>query len=113
MRRLPVTAALIVSSILGLTIGSAQAGPCSDAIAQFEQTVRSSEKTGDAGPTARQSIGAQLGHQPTRESVERAEDMAQANLVQALLRAKALDAEGKQAECMQALSQAKLIFDSQ
>jgi hypothetical protein len=112
MRGRPVIATLIASVIVGAPIASAQAGPCSGAIAQFEQAVRSSARTVHAEPTAPQSIGAQLHHQPTPESVGHAEGMAQAALEQALSRAKTLDAEGNEAECMQALSHAKLMFDS-
>jgi hypothetical protein len=111
MRRRPATAALIASGILGLTIASTRAEPCSSAIAQFEQATRHSAR--NAGVSAPQSIGAQLHHQPTRESVARAEGMAQADLEKALARAKALNAEGREGECMQALSQAKLMFGSE
>ena len=44
MIRQAVTAASIVSGVIGLTIGSAQAGTCSSAIAQFEQAMRDSAK---------------------------------------------------------------------
>jgi hypothetical protein len=97
MRR-PVTAALIASGILSLTVASAQAGPCSSAVPAFEQDVLNSAKKADAGPTAPQSIGAQLHHQPNRDSVRRAEDAAQVALEEVLSRAKTLDAEGKHAE---------------
>jgi hypothetical protein len=104
-------AALIASGFLNLTILPVQAGPCGDAIAQFEQEVHSSATSRAAGPTATQSIGAQLHRQPTGDSVRRAQDVARTNLNQTLARAKSLDAEGKQAECMAALSQAKHMFN--
>ena len=47
---------------------AAHAGPCSNAIAQFEQAVRQSANDPNAGPYARQSTGAQLDRQPTPDS---------------------------------------------
>jgi hypothetical protein len=108
MRLLPLTT--IASAILGLSIASGHAGPCSDAIAQVK--VAASQSTGNpaAGPTAQQSIGAQLGRQPTPESVQRAEEGAQTKFAAVLARAQALDAEGKATECMQAVTEAKLLL---
>jgi hypothetical protein len=70
-----VTAAFVVAVLLLST--TAHAGPCGSEIAQFEQAVRQSANKPDAGPTARQSIGAQLDRQPTPESIARAEARAQ------------------------------------
>lgn len=108
-----VTAALVIGAALGLSLAAAHAGPCSKEIAEFQEAVRHSGKNADAGPTAPQSIGAQLGHQPTPSSVGRAEDRAEATFAAALSRATALDAEGKRAECLQALAEARAMFDSQ
>jgi len=108
-----ISAASIIVAILGLGIVAAEAGPCTKQIAAFEQSVRASGKNPDAGPTARQTIGAQLGRQPTRSSVKQAEAGAQNRFEGALARAKALDAQGKRAECMRALSKAKSLFDLQ
>ena len=108
-----ISAASIIVAILGLGVVAAEAGPCTKQIAAFEQSVRASGKNPDAGPTARQTIGAQLGRQPTRSSVKQAEAGAQNRFEGALARAKALDAQGKRAECMQALSKAKSRFDLQ
>ena len=65
-------------AVLGLSLTAAQAGPCSEKIAQFEQAVRQSAGDPNAGPMAPQSIGAQLDRQPTPASVRRAEQQAQA-----------------------------------
>jgi hypothetical protein len=100
-------------AVLLLSATSAHAGPCSAAIAQFEQTVHQSAKDPDAGPTARQSIGAQLRHQPTPGSVARAEARAQGTFAAALARAKRLDARGNRAGCAQALAAAKRIYSLQ
>ena len=91
---------LIVGATFVLSAVLAHAGPCSADIARFEKTVRHSTKNPEAGPTAPQSIDAQLGYQPTPSSVKRAKEGAQARFEAALTRAKTLDAEGKRAECM-------------
>jgi hypothetical protein len=65
---MPLT--LIACATLGLSIASAHAGPCSDAIAQVQAAANQSTGNPAAGPTAPQSIGAQLGRQPTPESVQ-------------------------------------------
>ena len=96
---------------LSLGIASAHAGPCTSAIAQFEQTLRQSGNQPDAGPTARQSVGAQLGHQPTPSSVKRAEERAQTNFAGALARAKRLDARGNRSGCKRALAEARRLYE--
>jgi hypothetical protein len=106
-------AVFIIGATLALGIASAHAGPCTADIAQFENTVRNSAKKPDAGPTGRQTIGAQLGHEPTPGSVKRAEEQAQTRFETTLARAKTLDEQGKGAECAQALGEAKLLFDAQ
>jgi hypothetical protein len=108
-----ISATLIIVAILGLGMVAAAAGPCTKQIAAFEQSVRASGKNPDAGPTAREGLGAKLGHQPTRKSVKQAEEQAQQTFEQALARAKVLDAQGKRTECMRALSEAKNLFDLQ
>jgi len=69
---------LLVVATLGLSVTAAHAGPCSSRIAQFEQAVRQSAGNPNAGPMAPQSIGAQLGYQPTPASIRRAEEQARA-----------------------------------
>src|SRR5713226_8926326 len=108
-----ISAASIIVAILGLGVVAAEAGPCTKQIAAFEQSVRASGKNPDAGPTSRESLGAKLSRQPTRKSVKQAEVGAQNGFEGALARAKALDAQGKRAECMRALSKAKSLFDLQ
>jgi hypothetical protein len=105
-----MTAALVVAVLLpGIAPG--HAGPCSDAIAQFEQAVRQSTNNRLAGPTTSQSVGAQTGRQPTPDSVKRAEEGAKATFEAALVRAKSLDAQGDQAGCSQALAEAKRMYN--
>jgi hypothetical protein len=104
-------AAVIAGAMLALGAASADAGPCTDEITKFEDAVsRRAATNPGAGPTARQSVGAQLSRQPTPSSVAQAEAHAQSTFMATLARAKALDAEGN-AECMQALDEAKLRFN--
>ena len=105
------TAAFVVPILLLST--TAHAGPCSNAIAQFEQAVRQSANKPDAGPTARQTIGAQLDRQPTPGSVARAEARAQATFEASLARARRLDERGNRAGCTRALAAARRMYDLQ
>jgi len=102
-----VTVAFVVPLLLlGAT---AYAGPCSNAIAQFEQAVRQSGKNPTAGPTGSQTVDAQTGRQPTPDSVKRAEESAQTTFEAALARAKSLDAQGD-AGCSRALADAQRMY---
>jgi len=105
------TAASIVVAALGLSIAAAHAGPCTGKIAQFEKAVQQSAGNPNAGPMARQSIGAQLDRQPTPASIRRAEQQAQTTFAAALARAKRLDAQGNRAGCMRALAAAKRMYN--
>jgi hypothetical protein len=102
----------VLIAILGFAPSAAIAGPCTKQIAAFEQAVKASGKKPDAGPTGRETAGAMLGHQPTPESVKRAEQQATESFDQALARAKRLDARGSRT-CAQALARAKDLFDLQ
>jgi hypothetical protein len=101
---------LIAVMALSLDPTSAHAGPCTAKIKQFERAVRESKPGPGTGPGLPQSIGAQLSHQPTPESVRQAERRARAGFEAVLARAKKLDAEGERAACMEALTDAKLIY---
>lgn len=109
---LRITEVLVVVA-LGLDFGSAQAGPCSREIAQFEQAMREFRDNPNAGPTAKQSIGAQLDRQPTPDSIKRAEQQAQASVDATLDLARRRDAQNDGAGCTKALSDAKAIYDLQ
>jgi hypothetical protein len=104
---------VVVGTALALGAASAQAGPCSNKIARFEQAVRQSAGNPNAGPMAPQSIGAQLNRQPTPGSIKRAEERAQATFAAALARAKRLDARGNRAGCTRALAAAKRMYNLQ
>jgi hypothetical protein len=105
-------ATLISCALLVLSAAPTNAASCRSEIAQFEGSiVRHSENSHAAGPAAPQSIDAQLGHQPTARSVVRAERQAQTEFEASLARVKDFAARGDDAECMQALGVAKLMFD--
>jgi hypothetical protein len=70
----------IICAVLCLNITVAQAGPCSEDIAQFEAAIRQSAGNPIAGLTAPQSVGAQLNRQPTPESLKQAQERLQSIL---------------------------------
>ena len=109
----PVTAVIVGAATLCLGVASAHAGPCTSQIAQFEQAVRQSAGNPNAGPMAPQSIGAQLGQQPTPGSVKQADARAQAAFDATMARAKRLDARGNRAGCTRALVAAKRMYNLQ
>jgi hypothetical protein len=103
--------AVVAAVILYLGAAPAQAGPCTVAIAQFEQAVRQSAGNPNVGPMAVQSVAAQTDRQPTPASIERAQQRAQASFAATLARAKALNARGDRAGCRRALTQAKRMYN--
>jgi hypothetical protein len=106
-----VTIAFIAAATVGIGFPSAQAGPCSAAIARFEQAVRQSANNPDAGPYARQTVGAQLGHEPTPASIRRAQKRAWAAFRAEVARAKRLDARGDGPGCTKALARAEGMYN--
>jgi len=105
------TSAALIATAVCLGIAPAKAGPCTTAIAQFEQAVRQSAGYPSTGPMAPQSISAQLARQPTPGSVKRAEGRAQATFAATLARAKRLDARGNRTGCTRALAAAKRMYN--
>jgi hypothetical protein len=89
---------------------SAQAGPCTTQIAEVERYLARIKPGPASGPTASQSIGAQLHHQPTPGSVEAAEAKARADADTALERARQADAAGDAGTCTKALDEAKMLY---
>jgi hypothetical protein len=100
----------VVAAALWLNPGAAQAGPCTADISQFEATVHQSAGDPFAGLTARQSVGAQLSHQPTPESVHDADQRLKSRFSAAMARAKRYDAQGNRSGCTRALDAAKKIY---
>jgi hypothetical protein len=97
---------LMTGVILALGIGCAQAGPCTADIAKIEKAL--SEPNSPFGPTARQTVGAQLGEQPTPASMARAEKRAGSRYEAALKRAQALDNQNNPA-CKKAVKKLKTL----
>src|SRR5882762_6942278 len=110
MSKLRVTAILVVGSILDLNSTFAQAGPCSNDIAQFETAMRQSAGNPNAGLTAPQSVGAQLDRQPTPASLKQAQKRLQSKFSATMARAKRLDARGDRTGCTGALDAAKRMY---
>jgi hypothetical protein len=106
-----ISVVFIVLAVLGATPSLARAGACRDEIEQLRSAARRVANNPDAGPTAPQSVGAQLGHQPTPESVRQAEKRAQSRFVAILARARTLDARGRHAQCMRAVAGARRTLE--
>ena len=109
MSRPGMTAAL-VGAVLALAAPNAWAGPCSSEIAQFEAAIAGSQGKPLAGLTAPQSVGAQLGHEPTPASVKKAQDKLKSRFAAAMARAKRYDAQGNRLGCTRELIAAKRMY---
>jgi hypothetical protein len=97
---------LLTLLVLGFGMAPAQPGPCTSEILRVEKAV--SEPNSPYTPTARQSIGAQTGRQPTPSSVAQAEEKADAAYKVALDRARALDSQDNP-DCAQAVKELKEV----
>lgn len=106
-----------IATLLGST-GLAHAGPCSDQIAQLQQSIDSKlDQIAAAGRTARQSTGS-THVQPTPRSISAAEaqlgELApeKINAVrEAMVRAHAANDAGDKAACEKALADAKQVLE--
>ena len=94
--------ALVFIAVTG-TAFSAHAGPCSAQIARVEQQISAASANSEIGPTSAQTVGAQLGHQPTPQTIRDAEMRADALTQAGLERVKKADTAGNAAACTQAL----------
>jgi len=104
-----ITAALL-SAVLALAATDALAGPCTSDIAQFEAAIRASQGNPFAGLTAPQSVGAELGHQPTPASLKQAQARLKKQFAATMARAKRYDAQGNRQGCTRALAAAKRMY---
>jgi hypothetical protein len=94
-----------------LEIPVAQAGPCSEDIAQFEAAIRQSAGNPNVGLTAPQSVGAQLDRQPTPDSLKKTQERLESKFSATMARAKRFDdAKGDRTGCVRALSAAKRMY---
>jgi hypothetical protein len=98
--------ALMTSALLALGVGCAQAGPCSADIAKIEKALDAPNSP--LGPTGGQTVGAQLGRQPTPSSMARAEQKADTNYQTVLTRAQTLDKQNNPA-CKKAVKKLKAL----
>jgi hypothetical protein len=93
-------------------IATARAGSCAGEIADFENAL---PRDNNGEPTfvgaMPQSIGAQLEHQPTLSSVKHAREQSQLRIFAVLAQAEAFDSEGKQSECREAITRARLLLN--
>jgi hypothetical protein len=107
------TVALAGGALL-VSAEAALAGPCTKQIAEVEQQIIQLQATpspsGAGQPSASQTVGAQLHHQPTPGSVEGAQSKANADATAALGRARKADAAGDAAECAAALVEARRLY---
>jgi hypothetical protein len=99
------------TAALFLCVGAGLAGPCTTQIAELEQKVSHLVPGPESGPTAPQSVGAQLHHQPTPGSVGSAEGKARADAAAALERARKADADGNAPLCARALQEARDLYE--
>jgi hypothetical protein len=101
----------VACAILGMMPVAAMAGPCTQQIAELELNVDHTAANPHAGPTAPETTGARLGHQPTIASVKQAQTEAEARFGARLARANALDSAGDRTGCMRALAEAQRSYE--
>jgi hypothetical protein len=106
----PLSVIMIGCAIVGLDTASAHTETCGEEIARVEALLDQSMGDPSAKPTIAQSVDAQLHHQPTRESVRRADENAHSMFAAILARAKMLNANGKTTECIQSVAEAKRLL---
>lgn len=119
-----------ISVVLLATITPAQSGPCTEQISQLERQIanivpgwhsgpttprsaRAWQPRPQTGPTASQSIGAQLHHQPTPGSIQQADRDANKDADEAFDRAKKADTAGNATECNAALQRVRQLYELQ
>jgi hypothetical protein len=110
--RAPLASVALALS-LTLPVGAAaRAGSCADKVAALRASLQQTGNRGGAFVgTAPQSVDAQLEHQPTPASVERAKKNASARIEALLAQAERLDALGEPRECERALQTAKVLLN--
>jgi hypothetical protein len=100
----------ILCAALLSRVGVAHSGPCTAQIAKLERQISVITPGPESGPTAPQSVGAQLHHQPTPGAVEHAERTANKEADAALERARKADAASDAALCRAALIEARRLY---
>jgi hypothetical protein len=103
----------LVFAVVTGTAFSAYAGPCTTQITGVQQEISAAGANSEIGPSSPQSVGAQLGRQPTPRTVRDAEMTANTLAQAALERVKKADATNNAAACTQALSALKELYGLQ
>jgi len=101
---------LRIAAYFILFAGAAQAGPCTTQIDQTESQIHLAALNPATGPTAPQTVDAQLHHQPTPGAIQQGEAKANADGDAALERARKADAQGNIDGCHVALRQARDLY---
>ncbi len=83
-------------------------GACRAAIGRLEAALNEARAHGRAAATARESVGAMLHHQPTRDSVAKAQSESFKKVEDSLVTARELRSQGKRSECVSILDQIAL-----
>ncbi len=87
---------------------SAAPGACGAAIARLETALSEARAHGHVVASAPESVGAMLHHQPTRDSVAKAEIESAKRIETSLATARDLRSEGKRSECISILARIAL-----
>src|SRR5581483_8422786 len=95
------TLAAITCNFMLAANATAEAGPCTADISRLQTQITAAANP-VTGPTATQSVGAQLHHQPTPSDVQSARTKASADADTALDRARNADEQGDAAACQEA-----------
>ena len=106
----PGMTAALAGAVLALAASHAWAGPCTSDIAEFEAAIARSQGNPLAGLSAPQSVGADLGHQPTQASVKAAQARLKKTFAATMARAKRYDAQGNGPGCTRELTAAKRMY---
>jgi hypothetical protein len=105
---------LMAMAALLANASTCRAGPCTAQIAKVEQLIAQAQAnpapSGAGLPSAPQTLGAQLHHQPNPGSIAGAEKKAKSDAAAALGRARKADAANDAAACRKALNEAKQIY---
>jgi hypothetical protein len=95
---------LVLLSAILLSAVPANAGPCSAEITRLEMVLSRAQSDRQVVVSAPETTDARLHHQPTPETVGKATTEAEKKVEAALAAARKLEAEGKDAQCMDTLA---------
>lgn len=109
-KRIRRLAQILILVLAAIEPAIANAKSCSKEIEKLQRADHLVKLDPDAGPSAPQSIGAQLGYQPTPRSVARGEARVQSQFRRELARAKALDQAGDRAGCKRIVARVREAF---